>query len=392
MRRQDVLTARFIQFKTTETMRMKKILFAALLAMTGMAATAQETVTVEEFHHHWFVQGQVGAQYTTGETTFGKLLSPNAQLAVGYQFTPVWGLRLAANGWQSRGGSEILGDVYTWKWNYAAPKLDVMFDLTNAFGGFKANRVVSFGIFAGLGANIAFGNDEAADVKQQIMSSYFPTGYQGAEAMSYLWDGTKPRLLGNVGVNLDFRVSKRVKVGLEVAYNAVTDHYNSKNAPGKCDHYYNALAGVRVDLGKLTSTRQVPSPVVYKEVEKIIQKTVHDTTYVDRMVEREELRRDIFFLIRGSVISDEEMHKVDEVVAYMQKYPRATVTVTGYADKGTGNAKLNVGYAQKRADVVAETLKQRGVPANRIIVDAKGDTEQPYAENDKNRVTICIAQ
>ena len=61
------------------------------------SAQASQTVTVEEFNHHWFVQGQVGAQYTLGEIKFGSLLSPNVQVAGGYQFTPVWGLRLAVN-------------------------------------------------------------------------------------------------------------------------------------------------------------------------------------------------------------------------------------------------------------------------------------------------------
>lgn len=368
-------------------------MFAALLSMGCMSATAQdETIEVEAFNPHWFVQGQIGGQYTTGETTFGKLLSPNAQLAVGYQMSSVWGLRLAVNGWQSRGGSDILKyDPY--KWNYVAPKLDLTYDITNAIGGFKADRVVSLGIFAGIGANIGFNNEEAADRKQSIMTS-FPEGYNGPESMEYLWDGTKPRFMGNIGVNLDFKVSKRVKLGLEVSYNATTDHYNSKNAPGKCDHYYNALAGVRVDLGKTTKMKTVPNPIQTRVVEKIVEVVVHDTVYVEKKVavEPENIRRDVFYNIRGSVISDQEMRKIDEVVAFMKKYPKSIVSVTGYADKGTGNPKINVGYSQKRADVVAATLKQKGISSERIIVSAKGDTEQPYAENDKNRVTICVAQ
>ncbi len=377
-------------------MRMKNIMFAALLSMGCMSATAQEeTIEVEAFNPHWFVQGQIGGQYTTGETSFNKLLSPNAQVALGYQFSSIWGLRLGANAWQSRGGSEIFNKVYQWKWNYVAPKLDVTFDLTNAIGGFKPNRVVSVGLFAGLGANIATNNDEAKDVRKDIVANLFPQYYPTAEAMTYTWGGTKPRFMGNVGLNLDFKVSKRVKLGLELAYNVLSDRYNSKNAPGKCDHYYNALAGVRVDLGKLTKTKTVPNPVQTKVVEKIVEVIVHDTVYVNKPVAEaapEEIRRDVFYNIRGSVISAEEMRKIDEVVAYMNKYPKSTVTVTGYADKGTGNPKINVGYSQKRADSVAKVLQDRGIAASRIVVAAKGDTEQPYAENDKNRVTICIAR
>ena len=33
-----------------------------------------------------------------------------------------------------------------------------------------------------------------------------------------------------------------------------------------------------------------------------------------------------------------------------------------------------------------------GISRSRIMVDSKGDTVQPYEQNDLNRVTICIAE
>ena len=106
------------------------------------------------------------------------------------------------------------------------------------------------------------------------------------------------------------------------------------------------------------------------------------------------LRRDIFFTIRATqVASQENKDKVKEVADYLKKYPNAKVSVTGYADKGTGNATINTNLSQKRAKTVADILKnQYGIDASRITVDYKGHNEQPFAENDKNRVTICIAQ
>lgn len=393
------------------------MLFAALLATGCMSAQAQGNSTKEAFHPHWFLQGQVGGQYTTGETDFKDLVSPNAQIAVGYQFNSLWGLRLSANAWQSKGGSDLrlkeyITDVMTgqttviphelnprWKWNYVAPALDATLDVTNLIAGYNPKRVVSFGVLAGIGANVGFNNDEAYDAKQLILPFVENvSNTQKPDVMDYYWDGSKVRPMGRVGANLDFKVSKRVKLGLEANFNFLSDKYNSKKSnKSHFDHYYNLLAGVRVDLGKISDTKTIvaPEPTV---VERVVERTkvVHDTVYVDRVKTvaevREPLRRDIFFLIRGSVIDKEEMKKVDEVVAYLNKYPDAKVTVTGYADKGTGNTRLNIGYSKKRADVVANTLKSRGVAENRIIVDAKGDTEQPYAENDRNRVTICIAE
>ena len=127
--------------------------------------------------------------------------------------------------------------------------------------------------------------------------------------------------------------------------------------------------------------------------EKVVEKPV----YIDKIVEvekkHEPLRRDVFFTINSSRIDPTEGKKLDEIVAYLQLNPAAKVTVTGYADKGTGNAQINERLGKNRANVVADRLvKQYKVDRSRIIVDSKGDTEQPFAENDKNRVTICIAE
>ena len=63
--------------------------------------------------------------------------------------------------------------------------------------------------------------------------------------------------------------------------------------------------------------------------------------------------------------------------------------MVGYADKGTGNAALNVKYAKQRADQYKkELVDSYGADASRIITDSKGDKVQPFAENDKNRCVI----
>ena len=49
--------------------------------------------------------------------------------------------------------------------------------------------------------------------------------------------------------------------------------------------------------------------------------------------------------------------------------------------------------AEKRANKIASILEEKyNVPSSRISINSKGDTVQPFAENDQNRVTICIAE
>ena len=44
-----------------------------------------------------------------------------------------------------------------------------------------------------------------------------------------------------------------------------------------------------------------------------------------------------------------------------------------------------------RAESVADALRAAGISADRISVEAKGDTEQPFEVNNRNRVAIAIA-
>lgn len=70
----------------------------------------------------------------------------------------------------------------------------------------------------------------------------------------------------------------------------------------------------------------------------------------------------------------------------------AKVLVTGFADKNTGTAKRNMELSQLRADAVKAELVKLGVDASRVIVEAKGDTVQPFEENDANRVAISLVK
>ncbi|MBQ2044844.1 MAG: OmpA family protein [Bacteroidaceae bacterium] len=358
------------------------------------AAMAQQTTTETVFNPHWYVRGQIGGQYTLGEVKFGDLVSPNAQIAAGYNFTSLWGARIAVNAWQSKGGSKINGTKYDWKYNYVAPMVDATLNLTNLFGGFKANRLVDLTLFAGIGANIGFNNDEAWTANGDILAQQFPT--YGEDYMQYLWDGSKARFVGRAGIDVDFNVCERVAIGLELSANTLSDKYNSKKA-GNSDWYFNGLIGAKVNLGKTTKQKTVPAKVqiVEKIVEKPVEKVVEKIVYRDRIVEKkaEPLRREIFFTIRATQIVKEEMAKVEEIANYLKANPNAKVVITGHADKGTGNSTINKNLSEKRAKIVADTLvKKFGIAESRISYEAKGDNEQPFAENEKNRVSICIAK
>ena len=378
---------------------MKKIIMTAMLSLGLLTASAQEQQGTTEyvFNPHWYVQVQpVGAQYTLGEVDFDKLLSYNVQAALGYNFSKILGARVALNAWQSKAGISnskfvLMGDnVFrdTWSWKYVAPSVDLTVNLTN-LAGFNPKRFFNLSAFIGGGANFAFGNDDAKAVKDAYAAV---CQFNGNENMDYLWDGSKARLFGQAGLIGDFRLSEKVSLNLEVNANVLGDKYNSKKA-GNADWYFNALAGLKINLGKTYTEKFTPAPEPQIQyVEKVVEKIVEVPAKVEAPVV-EPIRRDIFFKINSFKIAAVEEQKVKDIVDYMQKYPNSKVVVTGYADAGTGNDRINDRLAAQRADAVVKALKTKyGISADRISYESKGARVQPFAENDKNRVSICIAE
>ena len=383
---------------------MKKTIMSLLLFLGVLSASAQaeqKGTTEYVFQPHWYITLQGGGQYTLGEGKFGDLLSPTAQIGVGYNFTKVVGLRLAVNAWQSKGVIKLDdNDIATgleyegkWKWNYVAPSLEFTFNLSNIVCNYNPNRLLNVYALIGGGANIAFKNDEAQDVEKQI-AAYQNTNwvYDGKQNMRYLWDGTKVRPFGKVGLLFDFRVSDKVSINIEGNANTLSDKYNSKKA-GNWDWYFNALAGVKINLGKTYTTKFTPDPEPeIRYVEKVVEKVVEVPAKVE-VKPIEKMRRDIFFTINSYKVRETEAEKIKDIADYLNANPRAKVEVTGYADAGTGNNRINDRLAKQRADVVVKTLmNDYNISANRIYFDSKGSRVQPFAENDLNRVTICIAE
>ena len=378
-------------------MKMKKAILSCLMLVAGLTASAQEQKGTTEyvFEPHWYVQVQpLGVQYTLGERDFKDLLSYNVQATVGRQFSKLWGARLAVNAWQSKGGSkyESYNKEYGWKWNYIAPSIDGTLNLSNLIAGFNPNRVFNLTAFAGLGLNIAWKNDEAATANTQIKTDLALTNY---EPLAYLWDGTKVRLFGQFGLNGDFKINDAWSINVELAANTLNDKYNSKKA-GNWDWYFNALAGIKYNFGKTYSTRFIPAPEPeIRYVEKIVEKIVEvpaPAPAETAATAAEPLRRDIFFTIGKTIIRKNQQQKINDVVEYMNANPEAKVNVTGYADAGTGNDRINDRLAAGRADAVVKALKKAGISASRISYDSKGARVQPFADNDSNRVSIVIAE
>jgi len=357
---------------------MKKLLATVLLMSSTVAFSQEQRIKEPEkttFTPHWFIQAEVGAAHTVGEAKFTDLISPAAAVNVGYKFAPIFGVRLGVSGWQAKAG------WVTPSQTYLQGNLDLMADLSTLFCGFNPKRVFNGYIFGGVGLNHAFDNDEANALDTR------------SHELEYLWQDKQNLVAGRFGLGCDLRLNDRLAINIEGNANALSDKFNSKKA-GNCDWQFNVLVGLNIKLGKsYKKTAPVyyePEPVVEQpKPQPVVEKPQPKP---EPAVVVEPMKQNIFFALNSAKIQNDQLSKIDEMVAYMEKYPASKVAITGYADKETGNPRINMTLSEKRANNVAEVLKAKGITADRIKVDYKGDTVQPYNTPKENRVSICIVE
>lgn len=378
----------------------RQLLFLALfaLALTGVQAQQQEET---KFKAHWYVQPQAGISWTTGEASLGKLLSPAAQLSVGRQFSPLFGLRLGASGWQGRNWQVTPAEEY--KWKHVQASLDATLSLSNAFGGYNPDRRWNAYAFLGGGLNIAFDNDDA-----NVLATGHPVEF------SKVWDGTcySPAVRGGLGV--EYALSERVALGLEANVNMLPDKWNSKRGTD-ADWQNHLLLGIKIALGKTTQRTIVepaaiiepvvepvvepgPEPVV--EEQPIVSQPVEEapktaavaeekTPVVERPVAEKKDEVKIYFAFNSSRISKQEAAKLRQVANYMRSHRDVRLTIEGYASP-EGRRSYNKALSGWRAEAVKQCLVSYGVAAARIKTEAKGEVELGDAKESRSAICITI--
>lgn len=363
------------------TMYNKKIALAAMGLLMTCTASAQETSQPKSYS---YVELQGGAQMTLTDAKMDKLITPVGAVSFGHYFTPVVGARLHVNGWQAKSGYSSIDQYY--KWNYITTDADLLINLSNLIWP-KNQHFLNVVLLGGIGLTNSWGNAEANTLAENTKGLNMPL----------VWSGN--RLSHNVraGIRLETNPAKPFGVSLEVNANSLDDRFNSKFSD-KDDWMITAMLGVSFRFGhkfkKATPAPVVlpakpveePKPVVTEQPKPVVVK--EEPKPVEKKVET--LREEVFYKIKKSDISKTN-DELERTAAYLKRNPDVKVSVTGYADKGTGNSEINEKYSRQRAQAFKDKLvKNYGIDESRIIVDAKGDSVQPFSENDKNRCVIVI--
>ena len=386
---------------------MKKTLaiVASVLLMT-FASSAQDV-----FYPGWYLGVQGGANYTTSNlwsiSHWDHINIPNAALNIGYDFTPVFGLRANFSGPFANHPSLNDGTQIN-RFNYAQAALDATIDICNIFR-YKEVRALNPYLFLGAGAYYRLATaDAAASIGPAV----------------------------RLGAGIDIRLSSLVDLTLELQDNALDNKFNTLDdnwlytgdilkikKPFQWDDNFAALVGLKFNIGAAKkrkaaaiaaaeAARLAAEEAARREAERLAAEQAEAERLAAEQAEAERLAAEkaeaerlaaeraaarsidenIFFDLGKSFIKKSEQGKIDHLVEILNQYPEALVTISGYADKKTGTHKINQKLSQKRAERVAKALQDAGIAAERITTEFFGDTVQPFEVNKENRVSICVTR
>ena len=391
-----------------------------MLLTFSSVAFAQQSKSDEkvEFRPHWGWRLHGGASYTVGEAQFGRLISPAAQLSATYNFHHAMGVRVGLGGWQGKGTVVVTDEIYNF--NFLQLNADYVLDLANLFGGFKHDRIWTPYIFAGIGGAYGFDNKQAG----KYLAEH-------ASVLENYWEKA-PFFLVRAGAGVDFWITDKFALGVEANVNGLGDKFNSKAAVKgfNPDFQVNALLGATFRFGGNTApskayaakieaeeaARAAAEAASKAEAERLAaekaaaekaaaEKAAAEKAAAEKAAAEAAARAaaeraricaenstNIFFTIGSSTVRKSEMSKINKLVEFLLANPDYSVVLVGYADKLTGSASVNMKVSKYRAEGVQKMLIKLGVPADRISSSYVGDTQQPFAENDLNRVIVCTVK
>ena len=356
---------------------MRKI--RCMLAVMAMAigtgvAYAGEGNSEKDYrpYPHMFFGLNGGAQVSFTHYDFSKLITPSYGVSFGAYFNPVIGTRLHVSGYENKGGIKSLNETYDF--NTVTGSADLLLNVTNMFRSDK-DRVFNLILLGGVGLAGAWDNDDFHALAAKAAENY-PMAWQDR------------RLSHNVrlGMQLDFNIAKHFGLNLELAANNRADRINSKTTD-RNDWAATASLGLIFKFGQKKTEKMAEEPVPVAEEWATRTDTVwyDDITYRD-VPEKVTYEDNIYYKIRLS--EPDPASKIQKIADFVKAHKNCSVQVTAYADKATGTPELNMQYSKERAEKVVAALVKAGVSRSVITSEYKGDTVQPFAENDKNRVAI----
>lgn len=368
------------------------LVLAGISSLAAQAQTSQPTTIEAPAHrvafahepganHFISLAGGVGAMFLEGNNTpkFTDRLSWTAALSIGKWHSPYYATRLKVVGGEaytySKLNSALRNDNY-----FVGGHYDFMFDVVNFFSTYNPNRVFHIIPYVGVGYEYKFNHTVA--------------GLPNTHAAT-----------ANGGLQLSFHVAPRVNIFVEgeATYNGF--HIRKSYAPDFSNALrLSAVAGLTFNVGRQGFAPVEPLDQAYidglqsqinalrAENAELAKRPVNCPDVAVPVADSKVIGNVIYFRINSAVVDKNQMVNVYNIAEYA-KSNTETITLVGYADRQTGNPAYNLALSKRRAEAVADILvKKYGISRDRLKIDWKGDTVQPYNENVWNRIVLMSAE
>lgn len=404
--------------KILKYMKMKKITMYIFLVMLFVATSSQcvyaqesiRTSTTSDsmsirtkvdsigyskssgFWDNWYVGAGVGPSLLMAESDrrgpFWWRITPAVDVSVGKWVIPAIGFRFQYSGFQARGyvnqdhmvdtayGDLVNGYWYKQKFDYHHFMGHAMFNLTNAFKEYDAERFYNIITYLGLGVitskdtdateitgtfglvnsfRLSPAFDLTLEVKGSIMHDRFDGETESVPNIDN--EGLATMTLGFV-----YRIKPR---GWKTSQVHITniDYSEAKR-------YKDLLAKSELENANLRNT-PAPEPVVITNT-KIVTAPV-------------------FFELNKSNITNRELVKLSYIAEVIKSAPKGkTFKIIGCADKQTGNKRINDRLSKERAEAVYNALITKfGVDKDRLHLESSGGVDYMYLkDNELSRVAV----
>ena len=358
------------------------------MAVAGVASVFAEgdkkgTYYVEKGPHNIFITGGVGSDMGLSRTNFDagffKAQNPHVYLGVGRMFHPNWSYRAILSGWRTSDYISVMES----KAYYGNLQMDLMYNMSQAWGGYRSDRVFEASVFAGPYVNFSSGEGDfhvypgiSAGLQFKFnVNKYLSIDLEGRVARQREMAVTtydRVYAIPTVGVTYTFG-GKKVKKAQEV----------------------DCLDPVKVE--ETNTARELAS---YKtknnQLEERLRAQNDKNQEMTRKVSELEARVavktagpvGVFFNIGSAEIDSRGRANIQLASTLIKNDPYNVYVITGYADMATGSAERNQELSEARAQAVYDALVAAGVNAKQLEVVGMGGQENMFDGDDLNRIVI----
>lgn len=384
---------------------MKKLLVFSLVMLLALGVSAQEEEVIGMQYKYgpyvtagvcdnWFVTVGGGVQVYFGghdfKKGFWKQAAPAVDVAVGKWFLPTVGARLEWSGIKGKSmGRGLYADGTLPAKGYALQKFnssilhaDFLYNLSNAIGGYRADRFWSFVPYVGFG-------------------------------WAHSWNSKyhNNQIAANTGIIHNLRICCALDATIDMRATALGRRYDLYDNPRAFDYFVTVTAGITYNFCE-RGFQRANELVVVEDCSQYI----NEINELKSMVEQANAQRDkyikqltaekkrkpavkekpvhivgnvaVFFAINSAEITEQGMINIG-YIAEIIKNTDKKFTLYASADRDTGTPEYNQKLSQRRGEAVFDLLVGKfGINPSQLEIRAVGSSEQMFDGAACNRVVV----